>query len=346
MAIIYVFILERSLMSRKLFSFLKKHKLLYGLFTLATLAICFVMAIYFVSFLLGPPSLMNEKKTVIYSHDQEVIGEENGAKNLDRVSLDHISPKLIDATLAVEDRHFYQHHGFDIKRIFGAIVSNIKSFSLKEGASTISQQLARNLYLSFEKTWIRKAKEAFYTIRLEMYYSKDEILAAYLNSIHYGHGAYGVEAASNHFFGKSADELDWAEAAMLAGIPKGPTYYSPFNDPERARKRQLHILSLLRNTGHMTVEAYEVAINEHLNYVKADKPEEDTIGPYFQDMVLQEAAEELGLDVESVRSGSFQIHTTLETDLQNKLKNKTEETITDQSEIEVGAIAKIGRAHV
>src|SRR5690625_5296067 len=152
MAIIYVFILERSLMSRKLFSFLKKHKLLYGLFTLATLAICFVMAIYFVSFLLGPPSLMNEQKTVKYSHDQEVIGEENGAKNLDRVSLDHISPKLIDATLAVEDRHFYQHHGFDIKRIFGAIVSNIKSFSLKEGASTISQQLARNLYLSFEKT--------------------------------------------------------------------------------------------------------------------------------------------------------------------------------------------------
>src|SRR5699024_12817119 len=100
-------------------------------------------------------------------------GEEKGTKGLYRVSLDQISPKLIDAILAVEDRHFYQHHGFDFKRIFGAIISNIKSFSLKEGASTISQQLARNLYLSFEKTWIRKAKEALYTIRLEMTYSYD-----------------------------------------------------------------------------------------------------------------------------------------------------------------------------
>jgi len=326
-------------MKRKLFTFLKKHLLLSGLLSLATLAICFVMVIYFVSFLLGPPSLMNEQNTVIYSQDQEVIGEENGTKSLDQVSLDHISPKLIDATLAVEDRHFYQHHGFDFKRIFGAIVSNIKSFSLKEGASTISQQLARNLYLSFEKTWIRKVKEAFYTIRLEMYYSKDEILAAYLNSIHYGHGAYGIEAASNHFFDKSADELDWAEAAMLAGIPKGPTYYSPFNDPERAKKRQLHILSLLRNTGQMTAEAYEVAVNEHLNYVKADNLEKDTIGPYFQDMALHEAARALELDVDSVRSGSFQIYTTLETDLQKKLEDKIKNTITDKSEIEVGALA-------
>src|SRR5690625_3199122 len=186
---------------------------------------------------------------------------------------------------------------------------------------------------------MRNAKEMCYTIRLEIYYSKDEMLAAYLNSIHYGHGAYGVEAVSNHFFGKSEDELDWAEAAMLAGIPKGPTYYSPFNDPERARKRQLHILSLLRNTGHMTVEAYEVAVNEHLNYVKADKLEKDTIGPYFQDMVLQEAAGVLELDMDSVRSGSFQIHTTLETDLQKKLEDKIKDTITDKSEIEVGAVA-------
>src|SRR5690625_2205353 len=151
MDIIYVFKLELSLMKRKLFTFLKKHLLLSGLLSLATLAICFVMAIYFVSFLLGPPSLIDEQKTVIDRHDQEVIGEENGAKILDRVSLDHISPTLIDATLAVEDRHFYQHHGFDIKRIFGAIVSNIKSFSLKEGASTISHQLARNLYLRSEE---------------------------------------------------------------------------------------------------------------------------------------------------------------------------------------------------
>src|SRR5699024_10887628 len=154
-----------------------------------------------------------------------------------------------------------------------------------------------------------------------------------------GHGAYGIEAASNHFLGKSADELDWAEAAMLAGIPKGPTYYSPFNDPESAKKRQLHILSLLRNTGHMTDEAYEVAVNEHLNYVKEDKLEKDTMVPYIQDMDLQENAGELELDMNCVRPGRYHIHTTLETDLQKKLEDKIQDTITDKSEIEVGAVA-------
>src|SRR5699024_9457465 len=121
---------------------------------------------------------------------------------------------------------------------------------------------------------------------------------------------------------------------MLAGIPKGQTYYSTFNDHERAKKRQLHILSLLRNTGHMTDEAYEVAVNEHLNYVKADKLEKDTIGPYFQDMVLQEAAGALELDVDSIRSGSFQIHTTLETDLQKKIEDKKKKKKQNKSEKE------------
>src|SRR5690625_6762292 len=107
---------------------------------------------------------------------------------------------------------------------------------MKEVASTISQHYAKNLYLTQEKTWLRKLKEALYTIRLEMFYSKDEILSGYLNSIYYGHGAYGIETASHVYFGKAAKELTLAEATILAGIPKGPTYYSPFNNKAKDRK--------------------------------------------------------------------------------------------------------------
>lgn len=331
--------LELPLMKRTLFIFLKKHLLLAGLLSTVILAVSFVVGIYFISFLLGPPQLLNEQNTTLYSNNQEVIGEESGTASGDKVALDEISPDLIDATILVEDKRFYKHKGLDFIRIFGAVLSDIKNLSLKEGASTITQQLAKNLYLTHEKTWTRKLKEAFYTIRLEMYYSKDEILAAYLNSIYYGHGANGIEAASHYFFNKSAKELDLAEAAMLAGIPKGPTYYSPFNDQKRAKKRQIHILSLLRDAGHITEAAYDVAVNEPLNYVKTTEQERDKIGPYFQDMVLQEAAKVLEIGQEPIRSGGFQIYTTLETDLQKQLEEEIAGTIQAKNELEVGAIA-------
>src|SRR5699024_767430 len=150
------------------------------------------------------------------------------------VSLDHINDQLIKATIAVEDKHFYAHYGFDIKRIVRAFLKNIHTGSLKEGASTITQQYARNLYLTHDKTWQRKIKEAFYTIRLEMFYSKKDIVEGYLNTIYYGHGAYGVENASLYYFDKNTTNLSLAEMSLLVGIPKGPTYYSPFNDEKRA----------------------------------------------------------------------------------------------------------------
>src|SRR5699024_5276042 len=158
---------------------------------------------------------------------------------------------------------------------------DIKSLSLKEGASTLTQQYARNLFLTQEKTWLRKVKEAFYTIRLEMFYSKEEILEGYLNTIYFGHGAYGIEAASMHFFHKNANELTLAEAAMLAGIPKGPTYYSPLNDEERAKKRQERILSLMLEQEVISKDAYEEARNEELHYKQASMTEQTETGPYF-----------------------------------------------------------------
>ncbi|WP_373894007.1 transglycosylase domain-containing protein [Virgibacillus sp. CBA3643] len=303
------------------------------------LALSFVVGIYLISFLLGPPPLMDEQNTIYYSANGDVIGEEQGTENRHWIDMDDMAPEIVDATLVIEDQHFYDHNGFDFKRIAGAILKNIGSMSLKEGASTLTQQYARNLYLTHEKTWLRKIKEAFYTIRLEMFYSKEEILEGYINTIYYGHGAYGIEAASNYFFNKSAGDLTLAESAMLAAVPNGPTYYSPFNNETNANNRQTQILNLMKEENKITGQAYDEAVQEELVYAEREERKEDKIGPYFQDAALDEAADVLELDKEDVRSGGFQIRTTLDTEQQEELENQVETTINPTSDIEVGAMA-------
>src|SRR5690625_2253659 len=199
----------------------KSHFLLKTTIIIASLAIFFITCIYLASFLLGPPEIISERNTIYYDQDGAVIGEEKGIENRYWIDIDEMSPNIIQATIAIEDKKFFDHNGFDLKRIARATLLNIQSLSLKEGASTLTQQYARNVFLTHEKTWARKLKEAFYTVRLEMYYSKEEILEGYLNTIYFGHGAYGIEAASRYFFNKSADGVSLAEAAMLVGIPKG-----------------------------------------------------------------------------------------------------------------------------
>jgi penicillin-binding protein 2D len=325
--------MKKIIVGKRLKSLLLKVTLGLTLFLVSS-----ILLVYLVAFLLGPPSLSADQNTIYYSKDGEVIGEEQGFENRYWVDINEMSPHIIDATLMIEDQRFYQHHGFDIKRIVGAIIKDIKSMSLKEGASTLTQQYARNLYLSFEKTWTRKIKEAFYTIRLEMFYSKNEILEGYLNTVYYGHGAYGIEAASNHFFNKSADELTIAEAAMLAGIPKGPTYYSPFNNLEKAHNRQQLILKAMHDKQVISDQEYTLASHEDLHYVSKKERKQLTVGPYFQDTVLSEAANRLDLDPESVRSGGYQIYTTLDSTMQSYLEKSISKTIPESSEIETGAV--------
>lgn len=296
-------------------------------------------SLYGMSYAMDPPPLNNEPITVYYSKDDEVIGEEKNRGNSQAVSLNDISPHVIHATLAVEDKNFYEHIGFDFKRIGGAIIKDIKNMSLKEGASTLTQQYARNLYLSHEKTWTRKLKEAFYTVRLEMHYSKEDILTGYLNMAYYGHGAYGIESASQYYFNKKADELSIAEAAMLSGIPKGPTYYSPFNDFDRAKKRQEFILESMYNEEMITNTEYHDALSEKLQFANETEQREHITGPHFQDVVLQEAAQVLDTDIESIRSSGLNIYTTLDKEKQLLLEEEVESKIDPETEIEVGAIA-------
>lgn len=298
----------------------------------------FLVVLLIASFLLGPPSLNRAQNTIYYSTDGEVIGEEFGSEKRYWVSLDSIDDRLEQATIMTEDQHFYEHFGFDFKRLAGAIWKDIKTLSLKEGASTITQQYARNLYLTHEKTWERKLYEAFYTVRLEMFYDKDELLEGYLNTIYYGHGAYGIEAASKFFFDKPAAELSWAEAAMLAGIPKGPSIYSPFHNSEKATERQRLILSNLYDNGVIDDATYERALAEELDFSEQRTITAKGVAPYFQDVVLEELQDLLDIDLEEIRSGGYQVYTTLNLDQQQALQQARNSKV-ENGEIEIGAMA-------
>lgn len=232
------------------------------------------------------------------------------------VQLTDISPLLVQATLAVEDRKFYEHSGFNFKSMGRAVLVNLENGSRSQGASTLTQQLARNLYLSHEKTWTRKAKEAVYTLQLEMKYSKDDILRMYLNEIYYGHGAYGIEAASQMYFGKSAASLDLAESALLAGIPKGPTFYSPYNHMDNAKKRQKIILSSMVELGEITEAQANQAEAEQLDLKPREAQTASSTAPYFRDYVGSEAAKLLGMSEEELEMEGLSVYTTLDPGMQ------------------------------
>ncbi|UOQ87105.1 transglycosylase domain-containing protein [Gracilibacillus salinarum] len=308
------------------------------LFFLVMMAGSCLAVLLLASFLLGPPSLERPQNTIYYGNAEEVIGEEYGSEKRYWVSLAEIDDDLEKATIWTEDQHFYDHIGFDFKRLMSAVVKNITSFSLKEGASTITQQYARNLFLSHEKTWKRKLYEAFYTIRLEMYYDKDELLEGYLNTIYYGHGAYGIEAASKYYFNKSAEDLSWAEAAMLAGIPKGPSTYSPFHDEEKAKNRQRFILDNLYAHGVVDETTYQSALAEELAFSEDHVITTQSAAPYFQDVVVEELKQLLDVDMEKIRSGGYKVYTTLDMKQQQALEDVTARDVSNK-EIEIGAMA-------
>lgn len=303
----------------------------------AIVVACFSLSVILaISYYLGPPETFIERETTFYDQDEEEIEVFQRRKR--HVELDHISPFFIDAIIAVEDRHFYDHHGFDYRGIARAVVKNVHSKRLKEGASTITQQYARNLYLSHEKTWIRKLKEAFYTVRLEMFYDKESILTGYLNTIYFGHGAYGIEDASFTFFNKRAKDLTLAEAAMLAGIPKGPTYYSPFNDEESARERQMYILQTMLDRGIISQAQYYEAKQEKLQFAKPQTLTNEE-APHYIDVVIAEAADILQIEESELLTGGYKVFTKLDPSTQEAIEQKSESALKHNDKIEMAAVA-------
>ena len=180
------------------------------------LIILFVIGIYLYAYLSPTLDIKNANQFSFYDINGNLINQ--GSGNNDWVKIDDISPDLINAVLSTEDKHFYKHNGFDFPRIFKAMFVNIKNKSIVQGASTISQQYVKNMYLEFDKTWKRKIEEALLTLRLEVKYSKDEILEGYLNTINFGEGNYGIENASLYYFNKHANELSLEESIKEVGI--------------------------------------------------------------------------------------------------------------------------------
>lgn len=255
------------------------------------------------------------------------------------VPLENISDYVKQATLSIEDRRFYSHFGIDVKGLGRAILVNLQTGAKKQGASTITQQLARNLYLSHEKTLERKVKEAYYTIQLELHYSKDEILNLYLNQIYFGHGVYGIEAAAQYFFNKSAEQLSLAESTLLAGIPKGPTYYSPFNDMKNAKNRQQLILQAMVNEGFIDEQQKNEAFAEILHFNDKEQVVVKDNAGYFEDYVISEAINVLKIDEQILFNGGITIYTTLDMSMQEKAEKIISTDLSVKPELQAALIS-------
>ncbi|TYR80211.1 penicillin-binding protein [Priestia megaterium] len=314
------------------------------LLVLSILFIAFFLLIYVSIFIYakvaGPPALTVPQTAIFYTNNGKVLEEVHNGEKRYWVSLDDISSHVKDATLAVEDKRFYDHHGFDIRRIGAAIVADLKAMSKVQGASTITQQYARNLFLEHDKTWKRKLQEALYTVRLELNYDKDRILEGYLNTIYYGHGAYGIEAASKTYFNKKAKELTLSEASMLAGIPKGPSYYSPLLHQNNAKKRQGVILNLLVQQGNITQKQANKALVTPLIFAReASEQAESQDASYFMSAALSQLTNELGISETMIHTQGLRIYTTLDSNMQ-KIAEKTMTNVIDShSDIQTAFVA-------
>ena len=263
---------------------------------------------------------------VFYDHDNNLYKTNNSDE---WISLEDISSNVINATIAIEDKAFFSHIGFDYLRILKALYTNFTTGSKTQGASTISQQYAKNLFLDFDKTWSRKLEEAWLTIRLEVQYEKEDILEGYLNTINYG-GIFGIENASQYYFGKSARELNLAEASMLAGIPKSPSNYSPLVNEEAAKKRQKIILQAMVKQGYITEEEMQDALGISLTYIGQIHKTNSKMLMYYQDAVMEELKSISTIPVSLLKTGGLKIYTNLDMKALQALEESIEKNIVNE----------------
>ncbi len=249
--------------------------------------------------------------TEVYSSDGTLIAE-FAAERRKLIPYDEIPPRVRNAFIAIEDKRFFEHEGVDIKSIIGAMFENLQEGDWVRGASTITQQVIKNIILTPERTLSRKIKEAILAHRIENNLSKEEILYLYLNHIYLADGTYGIEAASQDYFGKSARDLDLAEAALLAGLPKKPEYYSPRKHLERALERQKLVLEKMEEAGFITRDQRFDAIDRKIEIAPRRRVNSD-LAPYFVEHVRRYLQDKVGL--KDFLNGGYTVFTTLDLDL-------------------------------
>ncbi|SHH05422.1 transglycosylase domain-containing protein [Virgibacillus chiguensis] len=243
--------------------------------------------------------------TTVETRDGKVIGRLYH-ENRTLANLDDIPEHVRDAFIAIEDRRFYDHQGVDFRSVFRAVYKDILAMQKVEGASTITQQLVKNLFLSHEKTWLRKTKEVMASVYLERTLPKERILELYLNEIYFGHGVYGIATAANYYFSKDVEDLSIAEGALLAGLAKAPNGYSPINYPEKAINRRNTVLLAMKDIGVISEEQQNKAKKQKLD-LKVNKWEPEPWWTDYSDFVMKEAAQEHHLSLEELKRGGYRL---------------------------------------
>jgi penicillin-binding protein 1A len=262
--------------------------------------------------------------TRVYSSDQVLIGELYAEKR-DPVPLSKIPDDLVTALITTEDRNFYRHRGIAFKGILRAMVQNLRKGRFAQGASTLTQQLAKTLFLTPRKTLLRKLREAILALQLERRYTKDEILTLYLNQIYFGSGAYGVASAARVYFNKDIEQLSLSQCALIAGLPQAPTRYSPLVNPDLALKRRDIVLKQMLATGAISRQAYTQALAETLpphEVRQTENPAHDFIGD-----IKQQLEEVIGAD--RLYKGGLTVHTTLSNRLQDAAVRATSQGLVE-----------------
>lgn len=300
-------------------------KILIALLVLALIG-CMGVFIYAFSVIHGMEdwsieSLNYSSTTFLIDHEGNSYESLHSGENRIPVDIEDVPQQLIDCFISTEDTRFYSHSGVDIIRVFGAALADLKSGNFSQGASTLTMQLARNAILEDQSKQVeRKIKEAYIALQIEKQFNKDEILELYLNTIYFGEGAYGIEAAARTYFGKHVQDLSLSECAVITGLVRNPSLYSPIDEPENAKTVRNQVLDNLISYDKDTYqESAEAAKNDEIVVAQYESDNDDFTYPWFTDYVISEAEDiliSLGIDESTLYTGGYKIYTTVDNDVQ------------------------------
>ncbi len=294
-----------------------------------------MIIIYGVSYIIAAPQIGQGHYIKMYDQNHQLFYQSDSQSN--DVALKDVSKDFIESIVAIEDHRFYEHRGFDPIGILRAIKTNLTKGSMSQGASTITQQYARLLFLTNEKSWSRKITEAFLTTRLEAHYDKETILQGYINTVYFGHGIYGIRNAAKYYFNKDPKDLDLNESSLLAGVINGPEYFSPFKSMDGAKKRQKVVLDRLVEENYITQDQANQTYKTPFVLNNDPSSSLTTSYPYYRDTVIQELTK-LGFYQENYINQGLHIETTLNPTVHDQLNKVVDKQMKDKDELELSSI--------
>ncbi len=315
---------------------MKKLNLIYKIFLFSSICFTVILTSLYIYAYFSPKITLNSANAIfLYDDNEKLVFQSSNNNNW--VTLDNISENVQNATISIEDKNFYNHQGFDYLRIIKAMYLNIKNRSIIQGASTISQQYVKNLYLDFNKTWKRKFEEAILTLKLELHYSKEEILEGYLNTINYGQGTYGIENASKYYFNKSAKDLNLEEAIMLAGIPRSPENNNPISNYNNCLKRAKIVAKSMLDNNYISKEEYDNLFKNNIEIYGKKETNNMLTLMYYNDAVMNELNNINSIPKSLIKSGGIKIYTSLNINTQKTMDESIKNNATDDN-IQVAGI--------